>query len=158
MFLQLDRRVWWMKTSPHVYATETEFLTAFHWLAIHHKQLTCSSSRVSVNQTYLNIWNYNNLMRVKWDVPEIAFSQNNIQKVATECLSHYSCCMHIKCDTGTGEVIFLSYSVHINSSFSIFHFGYFFDLPEHSRLSQRRLLMLKFSCLMFNSQDKTSVF
>lgn len=97
-------------------------------------------------------------MCVKWDVQEITFSQNNIQKVVIECLSHYSCYMHIKCDIETSEVIFLSYSVHINSYFSLLLFGYFFDLSQHSRLSQKCLITMRFSCLMFNSQDKRSLF
>lgn len=60
-------------------------------------------------------------MHVKWNVQEIAFSQNNILKVAIEYLSHYYCFMHIKMGcTGTNEVIFLNYSVHINSYLACF--------------------------------------
>lgn len=57
-------------------------------------------------------------MCVKWNLQEITFSQNNIQKVVIECLSHYSCYTHINCFTESGEVIILSYSMHINSYFS----------------------------------------
>ncbi len=52
---------------------------------------------------------------------KITFSLNNIQKVAIEYLSHYYCFMHIKREcTGTNEVIFLNYSVHINSYLACF--------------------------------------
>lgn len=37
-------------------------------------------------------------MHVKWNVQEITFSQNSIQKVAIEYVSHYYCFMHIEWD------------------------------------------------------------
>lgn len=35
-------------------------------------------------------------MSIKWNLQEITFSQNSIQKVAILYLSHYYCFMHVK--------------------------------------------------------------